>query len=533
MRASFTVLLLGLIAFPVTAGEDGLTGTWKLSIFDGGQQISFWLMKLESKDGKLTVTAEPLKGAPKVEVKDIKQTGDTFTLKLQATIQKQLISFDYEGKLPKRGAKKILGSLSQGGSTVPAVMEATIAKNNFELDRELLLRTPSDPKALSAVFDLIEGAGANKIDVKDVQEWVNLSLKSSELYGPRYQLQFQMRILDSLQEHKAYAGVALETARKVAKQIDTKLPADTQLQLLSVVSEILRKGDQKEEAKALEPRIDKLESVAYIEHTKDALNFKADKFQGRKSTSKRAVLVELFTGAQCPPCVAADMAFDGVEKSYIPADVVLLQYHVHIPRPDPLANADSDARYEYYLDVKKARGTPSSLFNGNPAATGGGFKDDAPEKYKEYVDTINKLIEQPEAVRLSATASRAGDKITINAKVQELAKPGDKIRLRFALVEDWARYKGSNGLQYHHRVVRAMPGGAKGFTLKQKDAEHSAEVDLEKLRKNLNKYLDEDYADGARPMRLRNLHVVAFVQNDETNEVLHAIDVRVKEPTAP
>lgn len=530
MRSVLPTVLVGLLlALPASAGDDGLTGTWKLSIFDGGQQISFWLVQMQSKDGKLSVVADPLKGAPKVEIKDVKLTGDTFSLKLQASIQKQTISFDYEGKLPKPGAKKILGSLSQGGSTVPAVLEATAAKNSFELDRDLLLRTPTDPKALGVIIDLIEGASANKVDAKDLQEWVNAALKSAEQYGPRLQLQQQVRILEGLQGQKAYAAVGLETARKVAKQVDAKLPPDTQLQLLASIAEIFRKGDAKDDAKTIEQRIDKLETVAYAEHAKDALNFKIEKFAGRKGKGTRAVLVELFTGAQCPPCVAADMAFDGLEKTYGPGEVVLLQYHVHIPRPDPLSNLDSDTRYEYYLDVKKARGTPSSLFNGKPAAVGGGFVSDAPEKYKEYCDTVNKFLESPDAVKLSATATRAGDKITITAKVQELAKPGEKIRLRLALVEDWVRYKGSNGLQYHHRVVRAMPGGVKGFTLKAKESEHTADVDLEKLRKTLNKYLDEDYPEGARPMRLRNLHVVAFVQDDESNEVLHAIDVAVKE----
>lgn len=530
MRHFFPAITLGLLlAIPGFAGDDGLTGNWKLSIFDGGQQISFWLLNIESKDGKLKITAEPLKGAPKVEIKDLKQTGDTFSLRFQANIQKSTVAFDYEGKLPKPGAKKILGSFSQGGSTVPAVLEATTAKNSFELDRELLLRAPSDPKAMVAVFDLIDGATANKVDAKDLQEWVNSSLKAAELYGPRFQFQHQLRMLDGLQEQKVYQAVAVETARKIGKDLGAKLPADAQLQLLTIVADILRKGDQKEEAKAFEPRLDKLEGVAYAEHVKDALNFKTDKFAGRKAKTSRAVLVELFTGAQCPPCVAADMAFDGLEKTYGPGDVVLLQYHVHIPRPDPLSNFDSDARYEYYLDVKKARGTPSSLFNGKPAVTGGGFRDDAPEKYKEYCETVNKLLDSPDSVKLSASAVKDGDKINITAKVQDLDKPGDKVRLRLVLVEDWVRFKGSNGLQYHHRVVRTMPGGAKGFTLKQKDFEQTAQVDLEKLRKTLNKYLDEDYPEGSRPLRLRNLHVVAFVQNDDSNEVMHAIDVPVTE----
>jgi hypothetical protein len=205
----------------------------------------------------------------------------------------------------------------------------------------------------------------------------------------------------------------------------------------------------------------------------------------------------------------------------------LLQYHVHIPKADPLNNPDTDARYDFYSDAKKVRGTPSSLFNGKPMASGGGFRDDAAAKYKEYCEVVNKLLDLPDAVKLDASAIRVGDKISIKAQVKDLATPGDKIRLRLALVEDWARYRGSNGLTYHHRVVRAMPGGPRGFTLKAKNFEQTLEVDLEKERKRINKFLDEDYKGGPRPMRLRDLHVVAFVQDDDSMEVLHAIDVLV------
>ena len=110
----------------------------------------------------------------------------------------------------------------------------------------------------------------------------------------------------------------------------------------------------------------------------------------------------------------------------------------------------------------------------------------------------------------------------------------EKMKLRIALVEDWARYKGRNGLSYHHQVVRAFPGGVGGLTLSKKDAQQTADVDLEELRKGLTKYLDnaakeEPFPDSQRPMRFRNLSVVAFVQNDATQEILQAVQVAVRE----
>ena len=461
--------------------------------------------------------------------------GDTLTMKFNAKVVSQEgpqeISLDYEGKLPKPGAKKIFGSLILGAATLPAVFEATTAKTVFDLDRDAVTRTPTDPKAQTAIFDLIRGAKENKASTKDLQDWVDGSLKAAELYGPRYQVMQQMRLLGALQGQKTFAPVALETARRISKQIDAKAPLDTQLQLLSAVVDVLRAGGAKDEAKTLEVRIEKLEGTAYAEYAKDALNYNPAKFAGRKIKSNRAVLVELFTGAQCPPCVAADMAFDGVEKTYGPGEVVLLQYHMNIPRPEPMSNPDSDSRFEFYAEIypKKIRGTPSALFNGKPDEPGGGPRELAPEVYKDYCAWIDKLLETPASVKLSASATLKGDKIDIVANVKDLDKPGNKVRLRIALVEDWVRYKGGNRLQYHHRVVRALPGGVKGVALKEKEFDQKVSVDLDQLRKSLSKFLDDDYPDGPRPLRLRNLHVVAFVQDDDTSEVLQAVDVKVKE----
>jgi hypothetical protein len=539
MRLIISLLAVVFVTGPVAAQDDGLTGYWKFSIYEQGQPISFWLVHMEKdKDNKLIASAESLKGAPRVKLNDVKATGDTLTIKFEATIfgqgGPQKILFDYEGKLPKPGAKKIFGSLSQGGNMVPSIMEATTAKNLFELDRDVVQRTPNDPRAFVSIFEVIDRAKENKVDAKDLQTWVDGSLKASEMYGPRFSLKHQTKLLSVLQNQKAYAEVGVETARKVSKLIDAKMPLDTQSSVLAVAANLLRAGGEKKEADAIDARLDKLEDEAFTEYNNaktPPLNFKTEKFVGRKMKSNRAVLVELFTGAQCPPCVAADMAFDGVEKTYGPGDVVLLQYHMHIPGPDPLSNPDSDARFEYYAEAypKKVRGTPANLFNGKVDGTGGGFRDDAPKKYEEFCEVINKLLETPDTLKLTASAVRTGEKIAITAKVQNLDKPGEKVRLRIALVEDWVRFKASNGLQYHHRVVRALPGGAKGVSLKEKDFDHKATVDLADVRAALNKYLNEDYPDGPRPMRFRNLSVVAFVQNDETMEVLQAVNVPVGE----
>src|SRR4029077_13968139 len=118
------------------------------------------------------------------------------------------------------------------------------------------------------------------------------------------------------------------------------------------------------------------------------------------------------------------------------------------------------------------------------------------------------------------------------AEASELAEPGDKVRLRLALVEEQVNYKGGNRLPHHHSVVRALPGGAAGLALKEKTGKQSVTVDLDDLRKKLNGYLDEaakdlDFPNKDRPMELKKLRLVAFVQNDSTKEILQAVQADV------
>jgi hypothetical protein len=62
---------------------------------------------------------------------------------------------------------------------------------------------------------------------------------------------------------------------------------------------------------------------------------------------------------------------------------------------------------------------------------------------------------------------------------------------------------------------------------------HQATVKLGELRKQLEDYLKRTeeatgFPNKDRPLELKTLRVVAFVQNDETGEVLQAGQVEVK-----
>jgi hypothetical protein len=523
MRVTCALFTMAVVTFPLSAGES-VGGSWKVTLINKGQNLTIWLVKLETKAGKLTGFAQGLEDAPSAALDKAEVKGD----RLSFTFRVQGQAFDFDGKIGKGAEKKIWGSLSLPGRLMPAVLEATTARNTYEVHKELVAQDPNNPQIFDLVPSLIQQAGKEKASVKEVRRWAQSVLKAAEKFGERWQREKAVQLAELLARQESYLEIAIEAARAAEK---LQGDGEYQLRALEVLATTLKKAGKGDEAKSIIGRVDQLETRAHAEYAKTALPFKPESFAGRKGRSDRAVLVELFTGAQCPPCVAADLAFDAIEKAYKPADVVLLQYHLHIPGPDALTNPGSEARQEYY--GMSIRGTPSVFFNGVSAAGGGGGRDGAQGKFQEYRKVIDPLLEKPAAVKLKLRAMRRQDKIHISALAHDLEKPQAKVRLRLALVEDWVRYRGRNGLSYHSRVVRALPGGADGKPLTQKETEHTVVFDVTHLEKSLNTYLDNfaksqsPFLDAQRPMRFRDWTVVAFVQNDDGNEILQATEVAV------
>lgn len=528
IRTTWAVLagLLLVVGAAGQQGPEGPAGNWKLT-FTGenkeGEKIpnTLWLVKLELKDKKWTGSVlNTREGVPATTLENLKVTGDRvqFTLRLA---NKQELSF--EGQVPKEANKKILGSLLLGSQLVVAELSPTkiTSFDSFELNKDILAHSTDGPELFDAVIELLGMAADKKVKPEEVRGWAAKALKAADPYGPRWKRELAVRIAQVLTKQEGFAPVALQFIRQAERQLEPTDSITDQLRVLQILSAALKQSAKPDEDKEVDARIDKIMEKLV----------KVEPFAGRKGKNDRAVLVELFTGAQCPPCVAADLAFDAVAKTYKPTDVVLLQYHLHIPGPDPLTNADTEKRAEFYDD--DLGGTPTVFFNGKPnsGATGGALTN-AEDRYQGFCKAINPLLETPAAVKLKATAKRSGDKIDIAAEASNVEEPGEKMRLRLVLTEEKVRYQGSNNMRYHHHVVRAFPGGPEGVALKEKNGKHSATVNLAELRKALTKYLDttakkQPFPNNDRPLDLKKLRVVAFVQNDKTKEVLQAVQVPV------
>ena len=540
MRSLFALTLLfgGILAIslapavPARAADAPAsgTGTWRFSL--PGQQGSInFLIMLSASDGKyvgdfLGSTAQ-LKVEPKIVDVSVKDGLLRFALQIADD------KLTFEGR-PAADNSKVLGSLALGGE--PQLVELTPTKlknltDTFALSRELA-ETATGPELFRAVAAILAGATSKKLTPAEVNGYVEKATKAAAAYGPRWERNIALRIAGTLAGQDGFADVVVAQVKKVEAGIDAKGDIAENMQSYSMLSDILGKAKKPDLVAAMKAEVAKLEARDYEEYSKKNPPFKPTAYEGRRGKSDRVVMDELFTGAECPPCVAVDLACDGIEKTYKPTDVILLQYHLHIPGPDPLTNPDGIARSKTYGD--KVKGTPALFLSGKSEGGGGGAAKASEVKYKSFRESIETLLETPSTVKVTATAILKGSELTIAAKVAELAKPGEKIALRFALTEDTVRYAGGNGLRYHHNVVRALPGGAKGFTLDKKDFDKEVKVNIDEIRKGLTKYLEEfgkgedEFPNPDRPLDLKKLKVVAFVQDDATGEILQAVQVEVK-----
>jgi len=163
---------------------------------------------------------------------------------------------------------------------------------------------------------------------------------------------------------------------------------------------------------------------------------------------------------------------------------------------------------------------------------GGPGEEAAQEKYDEYSELIQPLLEKPAKAQIKATTKVADGKTHVKVDVTDLAEMGEDVRLRLAIVEEQVAYKGGNRVALHHQVVRGFIGdGEAGTPLKEKTGRQVTAIDLEAVRKGLKEYMKSSvdakgpYFGKEPSVDLKNLRLVAFVQNDDTGEILQAVQV--------
>jgi len=223
----------------------------------------------------------------------------------------------------------------------------------------------------------------------------------------------------------------------------------------------------------------------------------AERYVPTSRRTDRLVLLEMFTGSACPPCVAADLAFDAALERYGADAIVPLAYHVHIPGPDPMTTPESNARRLFY----NVNGVPTMQVDGAMAANpttgnnlGGGGRDRAPEVFEKYVGLIDRALETPSTAAVAVRATIAGNFVTITADVSKLPQGASGMRLQIILAEKQLMFGGENGIRAHKMVVRGV-AGAKGEGLRIAETGSTQHTfDLAEIREAITRSLATDIA---------------------------------------
>lgn len=214
---------------------------------------------------------------------------------------------------------------------------------------------------------------------------------------------------------------------------------------------------------------------------------------------ERMVLGEMFTNTSCPTCYQADTTLNNVIRDH-QGSLAVIRYHTWFPSSsDPFYRADpseNSARTNYYL----VSYVPRLFLDGSGTDT----------SYSHWDSLVTAREDVPSMLEINLGGSydhrtRSGQICaTISA---ESVDPTPDLRLFFVVTEDSIYWVAPNGLRWHNQVMRDMVPSAYGDTITIRPGRT--------VERCQNFTLSSSWTD-------RNCHIVAFVQNYSTKEVLQA-----------
>jgi thiol-disulfide isomerase/thioredoxin len=306
-------------------------------------------------------------------------------------------------------------------------------------------------------------------------------------------------------------GGILENTGKVAEAVDAYLSAAAD-----------NYGDAAERARTLYIKLygtaDGFEATRKAKL--NALPFVPEPFKAPAGWKGKAVLAELFTGSECPPCVGADIAFDALIETFPAKYLAVLVYHLPIPRPDPMMNPATQARQKAY----GVSSTPTVVIDGTDMSVGGGGRGAAEGKFVQYRGVIEPLLSAAPAVSLKARASLAADTVKVAYDLGTTV-PGAEYLL--ALVQDVQEHQGSNGVAFHKMVVRDLlvidPAAPRSAAFDLAESEKAADAYLTEFARTYTRIPGFKWEVRRNALPRKGLKIVLFVQEKATGKVLNAL----------
>ena len=216
----------------------------------------------------------------------------------------------------------------------------------------------------------------------------------------------------------------------------------------------------------------------------------------------RTVLVELFVQKGCLTCPTAEFCLEDLVWEYGTSKFILVQEHLW---GDGYDTPETNARYNWYVGDGE-KGTPDVFIDGSTKRLQGLYCDCVEGNYECYKDVIDKELTRPSLLELTASKTIIEDNYIIEGTVKNISdtplkdlaicgmigKEGDELGL-YNYIQDIFPFQNMPSL---------FPGASFNFKfIPEISFTPESEIDREE----------------------EILHLVIFVQNTETKEILQAL----------
>lgn len=221
-------------------------------------------------------------------------------------------------------------------------------------------------------------------------------------------------------------------------------------------------------------------------------------------TVPRTVLVELFVQEGCLTCPTAEFCLEDLAWEYGTTKFILVQEHLW---GDGYDTPETNTRYNWYVGDSK-KGTPDVFINGLTKRFQGLSCDCIEGNYECYKEAIDEELTRPSLLELSASKTINESKYIIEGTVKNV---GDTPLKDLAVCGMVGKEGDESGLYNYIQDIfpfQNMPPLLPGATF---NFEYIPEISL----------APESEIDGEEEV----LHLVIFVQNTETKEILQALYV--------
>lgn len=406
---------------------------------------------------------------------------------------------------------------------------------------ELLAQFPKDDAVRFGVSAqlFLAALEPEKPDAEKAAKSATAYLEAHAPYGREVELATNLWVAGEYAKKKL-DGPAEKHARAARTHLRDDAPPEVAVAALRVLLPLLEKyaatDPQKAELAADKKRLETLTGdaeKAVDEALKEGLKaagFESKPLARPEGAKDRAVLVELFTGAEAPSTAATELAVQQLLSESKGTELVLVTYHLDLPdAPDPLSSKAAVAR----AAARDVGGLPKVFVDGVAQKSVLGTFPRTPKGFEVVKDVhaaLRKAVEaqlaEKPGAKIDLTAEGKADAVKVTVALSDLPADAAALRVRAVLVEDAYTRAGRNGVRVHQRFARALIGKDEGFEVKKgadgKPEKIEAEVKLADVKKAIGDHFKD--AEGRPrlpagvepPLDLQKLRVVVFVEETKT-----------------